>query len=88
MHCRCLILLLKGCGSGYLTAALGRLVDKRGPVKPLAKGNVYGIEVIPDLVQLSRKNIMKGDRDLFDSKTVFVGSGKFECEYHLTSTFK
>ena len=66
-----------GCGSGYLTAALGRLVDRgsRGPIHPLFKGRVYGIDVIPDLVHLSRQNIMKEDSDLFDSGTCSVARG-------------
>ena len=44
-----------GCGSGYLTAALGRLVDRNGPVRPLAPGKVFGIEFVPELVDLSLK---------------------------------
>jgi protein-L-isoaspartate(D-aspartate) O-methyltransferase len=51
------------------------LVDRTGPIPPLAKGKVYGIEVIPELVDLSRKNIMKEDSDLFDSGTVVVARG-------------
>mmetsp|Transcript_5324 Transcript_5324/g.10146 ORF Transcript_5324/g.10146 Transcript_5324/m.10146 type:complete len:316 (-) Transcript_5324:2240-3187(-) len=64
-----------GCGSGYLTAAFGRLVDRNGPIQPLAKGKVYGIEVIPELVNLSRRNIMKADNDLIESGTVIVAQG-------------
>ncbi len=66
-----------GCGSGFLTAALGRLVDRgsQGPIHPLSKGRVWGIEVIPDLVNLSRQNIMKADADLFSSGTVSVAKG-------------
>jgi protein-L-isoaspartate(D-aspartate) O-methyltransferase len=64
-----------GCGSGYLTAAFGRLVDRNGPIQPIAKGKVYGIEVIPELVDLSRRNIMKKDNDLFESGTVIVAQG-------------
>lgn len=64
-----------GCGSGYLTAAFGRLVDQNGPIAPLVKGKVYGIEIIPELVDLSRRNILKEDGDLFDSGTVIVAQG-------------
>lgn len=74
-HKRDLKILDVGCGSGYLTAAFGRLVDRNGPIQPLAKGKVYGIEVIPELVDLSRRNIMKEDNDLFESGTVIVAQG-------------
>ena len=66
-----------GCGSGYLSAALGRLVDRgaQGPIHPLSTGRVFGIDVIPELVTLSRHNIMKADSDLFTSGTVSVARG-------------
>jgi protein-L-isoaspartate(D-aspartate) O-methyltransferase len=65
-----------GCGSGYLTTALGRMVDrKNGPIPPLVKGRVFGIEVVSPLVDLSQENIMKEDGDLFDSGTVTVAQG-------------
>ena len=66
-----------GSGSGFLTAALGRLVDRgsQGPVHPLCKGRVWGIDVIPDLVNLSQQNIMEADGDLFSSETIVVGKG-------------
>mmetsp|Transcript_22093 Transcript_22093/g.27894 ORF Transcript_22093/g.27894 Transcript_22093/m.27894 type:complete len:218 (-) Transcript_22093:213-866(-) len=66
-----------GCGSGYLTAAFGRIVDRgsQGPVPPLKKGRVWGIDVIPDLVSMSRRNIMKADSDLLDSGTVTLSVG-------------
>eukprot|EP00553_Chaetoceros_curvisetus_P008496 CAMPEP_0204613394 /NCGR_PEP_ID=MMETSP0717-20131115/1360_1 /ASSEMBLY_ACC=CAM_ASM_000666 /TAXON_ID=230516 /ORGANISM="Chaetoceros curvisetus" /LENGTH=203 /DNA_ID=CAMNT_0051625801 /DNA_START=1695 /DNA_END=2306 /DNA_ORIENTATION=- len=65
-----------GCGSGYLTAAFGRLVDRHnGPISPLSKGHVYGIDVIPSLVDLSRKNMMKHDDDLLKSGTVDLSIG-------------
>lgn len=74
-----------GCGSGYLTAAFGRLVD-RGPdsspsssqdpkVHPLSKGRVWGIDVVPELVTLSRNNIQKADGDLLESGTVTIARG-------------
>jgi protein-L-isoaspartate(D-aspartate) O-methyltransferase len=65
-----------GCGSGYLTAALGRMVDRQhGPISPLVKGRVFGIEVFSPLVDLSKENIMKEDGDLFESGTVTVSQG-------------
>jgi protein-L-isoaspartate(D-aspartate) O-methyltransferase len=66
-----------GCGSGYLTSAFGRLVDRgpNGPIRPLTKGKVWGIDVIPELVALSRRNIMKADSDLIDSGTVTIQKG-------------
>lgn len=64
-----------GCGSGYLTAALGRLVDQNGPIAPLVKGKVFGIEVIPRLVEMSRTNVMRGDGDLIESGTVTIEKG-------------
>mmetsp|Transcript_30658 Transcript_30658/g.44578 ORF Transcript_30658/g.44578 Transcript_30658/m.44578 type:complete len:350 (+) Transcript_30658:175-1224(+) len=69
-----------GCGSGYLTAALGRLVDKGttrfgGPISPLVSGNVYGIDVVPELVDMSKINMKKDDADLLHSGTVTVQLG-------------
>jgi protein-L-isoaspartate(D-aspartate) O-methyltransferase len=68
-----------GCGSGYLTAAFGRLVDRSpdgpGPIAPLTKGKVYGIDVIPKLVEMSRQNIVKADEDLLQSGTVTLAIG-------------
>ena len=70
-----------GCGSGYLTAAFGRLLDSRegegapGPIHPLSKGQVWGIDVLPELVSLSRQNIQKADGDLLDSGTVTIERG-------------
>jgi len=67
-----------GCGSGYLTTVLGRMLDRsitnkgRGPIPPLHPGSVYGIEVVDALVTLSRNNILKENKDLFDSDTVTV----------------
>jgi len=66
-----------GCGSGYLTAALGRLVDRgdKGPIHPLTRGRVWGIDVVPHLIDLSTQNILKADKDLIDSGTVSVELG-------------
>mmetsp|Transcript_7410 Transcript_7410/g.13193 ORF Transcript_7410/g.13193 Transcript_7410/m.13193 type:complete len:222 (-) Transcript_7410:12-677(-) len=48
-----------GCGSGYLSACMARLV---GPA-----GRVVGIDIIEELVRLSRANVAKRDRDLLDT---------------------
>lgn len=68
-----------GCGSGYLTAAFGRMVEPKERRKSphlmsshLNDGKVYGIDVIPELVEMSKRNIGKEDGDLFDSGTVEV----------------
>lgn len=61
-----------GCGSGYLTAVFGRMVEKERKSPKLNSGKVYGIDVIPQLVELSKNNIMKEDGDLFKSNTVQV----------------
>jgi len=65
-----------GCGSGYLTAVFGRMFGDRAKkdVKKaipmvLNRGKVYGIDVIPELVELSRRNMMKADGDLLLDKT-------------------
>ena len=74
-----------GCGSGYLTSVFGRMVEPKSNRKKtklsfsessstttLNEGKVYGIDVIPELVEMSRTNIQKEDGDLFDSNTVQV----------------
>ena len=65
-----------GCGSGYLTACFGRLVDRgpNGPILPV-KGRVYGIDAWSELVDFSRANMMKEDSELFDSGTVSLQFG-------------
>jgi len=47
-----------GCGSGYLTVAMGRMVEP--------KGRVVGIDIVKPLVALARKNIAKADGDLLE----------------------
>ena len=66
-----------GCGSGYLTAALGRLVDDSGGKEPIVGkgGKVYGIDVYPDLVDMTRENINKEDGDLLQNGIVEVDYG-------------
>jgi len=50
-----------GCGSGYLATAFARL-------NPSC--TVYGVDYIPELVELSRANIAKGDEELLVSGRV------------------
>lgn len=52
-----------GCGSGYLTAAFARL-------NPYSQ--VYGIDHMIELVQLSNLNMRKSDGDLLDSGRVHL----------------
>jgi protein-L-isoaspartate(D-aspartate) O-methyltransferase len=75
-----------GCGSGYLTACLGRLfqappacpeadtVTEPPSVSsnnPLCKhGHVVGVDIVPRLVELARTNIAQQDHDLLDSGVV------------------
>merc|ERR1711916_141370 len=55
-----------GCGSGYLAAVFARL-------NPTSK--IYAIDYIPELVELSRRNIMKADSDLISSNQVKLIAG-------------
>jgi len=65
-----------GCGSGYLTAALGRLVDDSQGKSIIGKpGKVYGVDVYPELVDMTRENIHKADSDLFTNKIVEISVG-------------
>ncbi|UJR16319.1 hypothetical protein I4U23_003225 [Adineta vaga] len=59
-----------GSGSGYLTACIARLVQPGG--------KVIGIEHIPELVELSIKNISKNGRSLFENETleIVLGDGR------------
>lgn len=66
-----------GCGSGYLTAALGRWVAPLSQSAPDASlldahktGKVFGIDIYPHLVSLTKLNMEKGDKDLLDNKIV------------------
>ena len=75
-----------GCESGYLTSVFGRMIEPKANRKKkklpfseitsstatLNEGKVYGIDVIPELGEMSRTNIQKEDGDLFDSDTVKV----------------
>ena len=79
-----------GCGSGYLTAAMGRWVHPKTTTGTSSndkdneddrilprQGKVFGMDVFPELVDLTRKNLMKHDGDLLSSGTVElkVGNG-------------
>lgn len=83
-----------GCGSGYVTACFGRwLQNKPASLTNAASSNkgtilgrngyVHGMDIFPDLVQLSRTNIMKDDADLLQPRppdktatvTLHVGNG-------------
>ena len=75
-----------GCGSGYLTAAFGRLLDGglnvNIPYSVFGRassssmhGKVYGIDVYPQLVELARENMKKADQDLLTSGTVTLEVG-------------
>jgi protein-L-isoaspartate(D-aspartate) O-methyltransferase len=59
-----------GSGSGYLTACMARLIQP--------DGKIIGIEHIPELVQLSIKNISKNGRSLFDDGIleIVLGDGR------------
>ncbi|KAJ3295685.1 Protein-L-isoaspartate(D-aspartate) O-methyltransferase [Borealophlyctis nickersoniae] len=59
-----------GSGSGYLTACMAHMV------KP--DGKVIGIEHIPELVNKSKLNVGKGDKELLENGTVelVVGDGR------------
>ena len=74
-----------GCGSGYLTAALGRWVapttlptstdttTATGSILDQHKtGLVYGIDVHPHLVNQTRHNMEKADQDLLDDSIVHL----------------
>lgn len=57
-----------GAGSGYMTACFGRMVAPK-------KGRVFGMELVPGLVQFARKNIQVADSDLLDEGIVSVHHG-------------
>jgi protein-L-isoaspartate(D-aspartate) O-methyltransferase len=72
-------LLDVGCGSGYLTAILGRWIQPQREGDSMlgshVSGKVFGIDVRKDLVELSSRNIRKADGDLFDSGVLSVKVG-------------
>jgi len=85
MHAACLQYLIPvlkpgnkvldiGCGSGYFTACLARMVSPNG--------KVIGIDHIPELVEFSRKNINSDDPALLTSGLIelLVGDGRLGYE--------
>jgi len=63
-----------GCGSGYLTACLGRWVHAKQGEPMLNSGKVYGIDIYPELVEMTQENLEKQDKDLLDSGTVSLAT--------------
>jgi protein-L-isoaspartate(D-aspartate) O-methyltransferase len=70
-----------GCGSGYLTAALGRWVAPLSQSTPDSSlldahktGKVFGIDIYPHLVDLTKRNMEKCDKDLLDNKIVTLSN--------------
>jgi len=58
-----------GCGSGYLSVSFGRLLSLIG--RTVGDGSrVYGIDCVPQLVQLATSNIMKEDGALLSTGMV------------------
>ena len=51
-----------GVGSGYLAAAMGRLVEPGG--------HVHGIDIVKPLVALAKENIQKADGGKWVSRWV------------------
>jgi len=81
MHAHCLEILLPvlkngssvldvGCGSGYFTTCLARMIAPNG--------RVVGVDHIPELVEFSRCNISKDDPNLLSSGLIelVVGDGR------------
>lgn len=71
-----------GCGSGYLTACFGRWFQPRASSKNInptftVPGQVFGMDIHKELVDMTRKNIRKADADLLDDGIVQlrVGNG-------------
>lgn len=59
-----------GCGSGYLTACLGRWGRTKQP-----NGTVFGIDIHTSLVERTRSNIQADDETLFDTIQLQVANG-------------
>lgn len=72
-------LLDVGSGSGYLTATMGRWLQPRVNEAPIlgsgVAGKVFGIDVYPGLVDLSKENMGKQDSDLLQSGLVTIQLG-------------
>ena len=72
-----------GSGSGYLTACMGRWFSAKvnhddpsstSPILPFP-GLVYGMDIHPELVEFTTKNIQKNDGDLLSSHTITLRHG-------------
>ncbi|CAJ1957893.1 unnamed protein product [Cylindrotheca closterium] len=67
-----------GCGSGYLTTALGRCLQllkeqKEQPeTQKCESASILGIDVHQYLIDLTRENMNKADSDLLESGTVRI----------------
>lgn len=66
-----------GCGSGYLTAALGRWFQGKpqgnsNSILQAASTHVFGIDVVPHLVDLARNNMLQEDGDLLATGSVRI----------------
>lgn len=59
-----------GCGSGYLSACMGRMV---GP-----KGCVIGIDHLQPLVSIAKSNVSKSDADLFGAQLILLHGDGFK----------
>lgn len=68
-----------GSGSGYLTVCMARLVQPNG--------KVIGIEHIPELVQLSIKNISKNSRSLLDDGILEIVLGDGRLGYPINGPY-
>lgn len=64
-------LLDVGCGSGYLTACFGRWIESfNGGV-----GSVYGVDILPELVEKTRLNMKAEDHDLLKNGIATLSNG-------------
>ena len=82
-------LLDVGCGSGYVTAAMGRWVQPKTTITTTPPGQnpsssrivprpgakVHGMDIFPVLVQNTRANLLKDDADLLEGGTVTLRQG-------------
>ena len=64
-----------GCGSGYLLAVLARLVRDDGAGGGGGGGRVFGVDVVPQLVELAERNLRKRDAALLDGRVVTLHTG-------------
>lgn len=57
-----------GCGSGYLVACLAKLSEGR-------RYRVFGIDHVKELVDLSKRNVSKGNPDITERTTILLRDG-------------